>query len=254
LNFQGHPWGANQAKYSLSYLGPNLKANGLFFLNNRDFPVLLTVFMLVGIICRKTYRAKMKLFIWILFFWGVFLFFYAGSYYYGADIRFVLMTFPPLSLLTAFGFSCTDGFFKNTVRKNYPLALILIFIAFLSFAPKARTVGQEAWGARADHFYAQIMSEHIPDDAIVFTHNPNMFLFWGKSSAQASILAGTEKNDFENLKKNFPGGIFFHYNFWCNVADPFQKSFCQDILDKFPHQELLRFQERDYTYILYRIE
>ena len=254
FSFQGHAWGADQAKYSLSYLGLNLKANGLFFLNNKDFPVLLTAFLLIGFLFKGAFREKIKLLIWLLLFWGVFLFFYAGNYYYGADIRFVLMTFPPLSLLAAFGFDRADKFVKNKTRKDYPLALVLIFIAFLSFAPRARTVGQEAWAARADHKYARSMVEYIPEDGIVFTHNPNMFLFWGKSAAQASLLAGYDQIGIDNLKNNFRGGIYFHFNFWCNVSDPLQKSFCRNILEKFPHQEIVHFQERDYTYILYKLD
>ena len=254
INFQGHPWGADQAKYSLSNFALNVKANGLFFLNNKDFPVLLTAFLLIGFLCRGAFREKVQILIWFLFFWGVFLFFYAGSYYYGADMRFVLMTFPALSLLAASGFDRMDTFVKNKTRKDYPLALVLILAAFLSFAPKARTIGQEAWASRADHKYARIMLEFIPEDGIVFTHNPNMFLFWGKSSAQASLLADYDEIGLNNLNNNFRGGVYFHFNFWCNVSDPLQVSFCQNILDKFPHQEILRFEERDYTYILYRLD
>ena len=35
--------------------------------------------------------------------WGIFLFFYAGSYNYGADDRFSLMTFPPMAVMAGIG-------------------------------------------------------------------------------------------------------------------------------------------------------
>ncbi|MCG6535838.1 MAG: glycosyltransferase family 39 protein, partial [Syntrophales bacterium LBB04] len=41
--------------------------------------------------------------LWFLLFWGIFLFFYAGSYKYGADVRFALVSFMPLSVLSGLG-------------------------------------------------------------------------------------------------------------------------------------------------------
>ena len=41
--------------------------------------------------------------LWFLMFWGIFLFFYAGSYKYGADVRFALVSFMPLAVLAGLG-------------------------------------------------------------------------------------------------------------------------------------------------------
>jgi hypothetical protein len=254
LSFQGHSWGATgQAKYSLKYFAPHLKTNGMFFLKNRDFPLLITLFALLAFVAKGDYRKKIKLLVWFLCFWGLFLFFYAGSYYW-ADIRFVLMVFPPLSLLAGYGLWNVDRWFKKRFKKDNLMALILIAAAFLSFAPRARMVGQEAWAARWDHHYAKAMLDYLPRNAIIFTHNPNMFLFWGQSAAQASILSGQDANGLQGLEMNFPGGIYFHFNFWCNVSDPLQQSFCQGIIDKFSCTEVVSYRERDYTYTLFRVE
>ena len=252
--FQGHPWGAGQDKFSIFYVRPNLLSNGLFFLDNKDFPALLTAFFFVALFARRLAKEKIMLLFWLLFFWGVFLFFYAGSYHYGADVRFVLMALPPFSLLAGLGLSSLDGEIKKLTGKNIPLAAGVVLAAFLWFLPKASAVGEEAWAARADHQYAKVMAEKLPSDAIVFTHNPNMFLFWGRSAAQASILAGCDRARLEEWKARFPGGIFFHFNFWCNVSDPVQQSFCARILEKFRHQEVLKFGAREYKYVLYRID
>lgn len=255
--FQGHSWGsATPDKLGFSYLGHNLSTNGLFLLNNRDFPVLLTLAALAGFLFRRKLAEKMQAGVWFLVFWGVFLFFYAGSYYYGADIRFSLMAFPPLALLAGAGLGDLDGWAARRLRRPRTaiIGALVLAAAFLSFAPRARTVGQEAWAARADHHSAREMLAFIPKDAIVFTHNPNIFLFWGRSSAQASILAGYDESALDGLKSSFPGGVYFHYNFWCNVSDPLQQSFCKSILDKFAHSEITRAQERDYTFVLYKID
>ena len=251
--FSGHPWGASQEKLSLAYIGHNFVTNGLFFVNNRDFPAIIAFFAMLAFVSKGRLHDKAKLLIWFLLFWGVFLFFYAGSYYYGADMRFSLMSFPPLCVLSAIGLAWMENQINNKIKRRIPIGLVILTVCLLSFLPKARIEGQEAWAARYDHHYAKKMLEHLPKDSVIFTHNPNMFLFWGRSSAQASILAGQDQNGLKGLSLNYPGGIYFHYNFWCSVNDEAQKNFCRSILNKFPHREIIQFQERDYKYILYEI-
>lgn len=252
--FLGDPWGAGGEKLSLFHVRANLRTNGLFFLDNKDFPVILTVFFLLALIGGGFFKEKLKLLFWFVFFWSVFLFFYAGSYYYGADVRFALMVFPPFSLLAGIGLFRVDNLLKKLRTKDLPAASAAVILSFFLFLPESRTVGEEAWAARADHRYARTMFEALPGDGLVFTHNPNMFLFWGKSAAQASLLANSDEPQLAELRRRFPGGIFFHFNFWCNVSDPIQTSFCRAVLAKFPHREVLRYQERTYAYVLYKIE
>jgi hypothetical protein len=255
-SFLGHPWGSSAAdKFGLLHFGRNLATNGSFFLDNKDFPVLLTAAALAAFLFKRKIVEKMQAGAWFLVFWGVFLFFYAGSYDYGADIRFSLMAFPPLALLAGAGLGNLDGWAAGKLRR--PRAALagplVVAIAFLMFAAAAGTVGEEAWAARADHRFALEMLPMVPEDAIVFSHNPSMFLFWGRSSAQASILAGIEGGELDGLKSRFPGGLYFHYNYWCNVSDPLQQGFCQSILARFSPDEVVRFQEREYAFVLYKL-
>lgn len=254
--FLGHPWGSSApGAFGLSHFGRNLATNGSFLVDNKAFPVLLTAAALAAFLFRRKIVEKIQVGVWFVVFWGVFLFFYAGSYAYGADIRFSLMIFPPLALLASAGLADFDAWLMRKLRVPR-LALagpLVIAAAFVMFAPAARRIGEEAWAARADHRYAEEMLPMIPRDAIVFTHNPNMFLFWGRSSAQASILAGMDAKGVEGLRADFPGGIYFHYNYWCNVGDPLQQSFCRSILDRFAPVEVARFRERDYSFILYAV-
>ena len=81
-----------------------------------------------------------------------------------------------------------------------------------------------------------------------------MFHLWGVSAGQASI-ATVEPGYAQNvLAPHYAGGIFFHWNFWCNVADPLQQSFCAAALQRFPHTLIREYRERDYRYALYRLE
>ncbi len=265
-------WGAaGGSKFALSYLKENLSVNGLFYLKNRRFPLICTLFFFAGLflpalksgkegkIAHKTglsFLSKEKSIVlsWFLAFWGIFIFFYAGSYNYGADVRFSLLSYIPFAVLAGFGASASSRWLERFgFERSSPGLAMLILVSFLWFMPYVRALKQEAWGARMDHDYAEIMVEKLPPGSLILTHNPNMFLLWGKNAAQSS-LATHEQGHIRNLYNRFPGGIYFHYNFWCNVSDPTQRAFCSNILKKYKTTKVISFQERDYTYAFYRLE
>jgi hypothetical protein len=76
---------------------------------------------------------------------------------------------------------------------------------------------------------------------------------WGYNAAQAS-LATTEAGYLESMVPRYAGGVFFHWNFWCNVADPVQQAFCTTLLARFPHTLIQEYRERDYRYAIYRLD
>ena len=258
-------WGSSGPKFSTEYFKGNFKANALFYLKNIRFPLLFTVLFGFGIVLKggkgdsehSTFnlRAKLVPLIWFLLFWGIFIFFYAGSYNYGADVRFSLLSAMPLSLIAGYGAVTLVYAFRHKLKLNYVhyLLPIIIVFSFLPFLPFVRAITQEAWGARADHRFAKEMANVLPDDAVVLTHNPNMFLLWGKNAAQAS-LPTEQKNSFKRFFYRYKGGIYFHYNFWCNVPDKLQNSFCTNILERYDCTSVLSFKEQNYTFALYKVE
>jgi hypothetical protein len=58
----------------------------------------------------------------------------------------------------------------------------------------------------------------------------------------------------EGLTTRYPGGIYLHWNFWCNVQDPIQRDFCTKILALRPGEPVREYRERDQHYVLYRLE
>jgi hypothetical protein len=56
------------------------------------------------------------------------------------------------------------------------------------------------------------------------------------------------------LAPRYAGGVFFHWNFWCEVADPVQQGFCTALLDRFGHTMVRESRERDFRFALYRID
>src|SRR5438067_1663302 len=81
-----------------------------------------------------------------------------------------------------------------------------------------RSTGEEACAARADVRYARQFADSLPPNSIVLTHNPSMFHIWGTNAAQLSI-ARTDPGRIEQLLKRYAGGVYLHWNFWCNVPD-----------------------------------
>ncbi len=125
----GQSWGAEGAKFGTSFFMKNVAINGPYFFNNREFPVLFTLFALIGLAAWKArrgpngglgreeqrvdFRSVLLMLLWFLLFWGIFLFFYAGSYKYGADVRFALVCFMPLAALAGIGGEVLRGWLEG---------------------------------------------------------------------------------------------------------------------------------------------
>lgn len=248
----GNPLGA---KFTLSILRDNLAVNGLFYVTNRAFPALVTLGALAGAL--GVWRAelrwrKLPFIVWALLLWGVFLSFYAGSYGYGVDVRFSLVSLIPLAVLAGMGFDAAATALK---ARNAAVIISALLIANgIQFLPLVRRVSQEAWQARADVAAARDFAAMLPDDAVVLTHNPNMFLLWGKSAAQMSIF--TEyRAQFENgIRQRYPGGVYLHWNFWCTVPDRLQHSFAVNVTNAFPCTPVADRVFRGVRYALYRLD
>jgi len=252
---RGDSWGSKGARMDFSYLKNNLRTNGLYYINNAKFPLIFTLFASVGLFLKKDLlKERTFLASWFLCLWGIFIFFYAGSYGYGADVRYALMSFIPLSLLAGLGMYRFATLFKRKEALVFftAVAVSAVILSFLHFVPQIRTIGEEACQARADHHYTQKMAEMLPENSLVLTHNPNMFLLLGKNAAQASAAVYNPEK-MNSYFDRYKGGVFFHFNFWCNVSDPVQQKFCTDILDKYEHTKIAGWHEKGYDFILYKL-
>jgi hypothetical protein len=240
-------WGASGPRFSTSYFANNFRTNGGFFVGDARFPVIYTALALVGLLFSRERRAATVALHYFVAFWGIFLFFYAGSYNYGADDRFALMAIPAVAIMAGI------GAWKLTQRIPSRVAIAAIAVQFLWYLPFVRAVGEEAWAAHADVAFARQVAAGLSPNSLVLTHNPSMFQLWGRNAAQASLAAG-DANYVSSSLPRYAGGVYFHWNFWCNVADPAQQSFCTAILNKYPHTLVREYKERDYRYAIYRLE
>jgi hypothetical protein len=251
---------------------------GLYYFNNKEYPFLFSILAVTGLFAwmampgvggakRATFRSPLLLLVWFLLFWGIFLFFYAGSYKYGADVRFALVTFMPLSVLAGMGGDALRGFIEwlgksmtstgNSLRAVHrgPAAAILVFILLISwikFLPLIRTVGQEAWGARHDHEYAHEFIQKIPRRSVILTHIPTMFLVWGQNAIQA--YAGINNPDIiQNMLTRYNGHVYFHKSYWCNTQSDGNRNLCDAIAAKYNLEPTVVAHEQNHEYGLYRM-
>jgi len=248
------PWGAAGPRISIAYFWNNLQVNGWFYLTDPRFPFVYTVLALTALATVPKRRAVILPMIYFLLFWGLFLVFYAGSYSYGADDRFSLMTYAPIAVLAGMGAWTLSEWLTKRHWASSAVVVAALCVQFLWYLPLVRRTGEEAWGARADVAFARSVLNDLPPNSMILTHNPNMFHLWGHSAAQVSLAAGDNGYVQHVLAPRYAGGVFFHWNFCCNVADPVHQHFCAAVLERFPHTLIREYRERDYRFAIYRLD
>jgi hypothetical protein len=254
---RGEGWGAAGDRMSLDFVAGNLQTNAAFYLGDARFPVVYTVLALTALAAWRDRRATGIALLYFCAFAGVYLSFYAGSYDYGADVRYALMTFPPIALLAGAGSALLVRIVHRTgldLRSAELLVVAVLAFQFLGYLPWVRAVGEEAWAARADIRFAERFAPRLPFNSIVLTHNPGVFHVMGHNAAQLSIASANPEYVTHELMRRYAGGVFLHWNFWCNVDDPVQREFCVLGLARFRHTLVEEYRERDYRYAFYRLE
>lgn len=247
-------WGAGAAPFAPSHVWSNLPVNGWFYFADSRFPAWVGVTAVLGLVIgtRAPARTRLSLAFYFLAFWGIFLFFYAGSYNYGADVRYSLVSYVPLVLLSSIGVA---SLLARVPARHVALARAAVAgLALWTFAlqaPYIRSIGEEAWAARADAAYAREIAATLEPDALVLTHNPNMFLLWGVNAAQMFVASnqGFLARELPRHGRN----IYVHWGFWCNVVDPVQQALCDGTLASMPTELAHERTERNYRFAFYRV-
>ncbi len=260
-------WGAAASRFSFAHAAANLPVNLRFYLLDERFPVLVGLAAIIGLYGRKKVVERLVLVVYFLTFWAVFVFFYAGSYDYGADVRYSLLTYVPVAVLAGLGIEIiASATTRSLQRANqqpfepgrpppvvFGVVCALIVFQFLWYAPLVRSTGEEAWAARADVKYARTFAQRLPPNSIVLTHNPSMFLLWGVDAGQLAIAVNEPDYVRGQLRARYAGGVYLHWNFWCNVADLEQRRLCETSLRDYATELVDSRRERDFRFALYRV-
>ena len=248
-------WGTTEARFSLGHVVPNFRVNGRFYAGDERFPVVYTLLALVGLLGPAKYLARMTMLVYFLAFFGIGLLFYAGSYNFGADVRYSLMTYPPLAILGGLGAARIASWLDSAQRvvSGWKVVVAGLAFQFLWYMPVVRATTEEAWAARADVRFAEALVPALPPNSYVLTHNPGMFNLWGVNAGQMSLIVD-QPGRLQSLAIRYAGGVYLHWNFWCNVADPVQQSFCRRALGMGTTSVVREYRERDQRFALYRFE
>lgn len=252
-------WGASGAKFSLEYFKNNFRTNSLFYLNNKMFPVLFTVLGAIGLIFykfKKSIKEKTIILCWLLPFWAIFLFFYAGTYLLdeGLSLRFSVLSYAPIAIFAGLGISFIRTLLEPKIKFISLILIALVVFNAVWFWPFVRSQSKgESAACRMDHFYTMKFLRLLPENSIVFTHNPNMFLIHKQSALQSSTEL-FNPGTFERLQGRFTGGIFIHFNYWSGVPyDAWQRSFTEHLLNSFEYEILEEYYYKNYNFGLYKI-
>lgn len=249
-------WGAYGPRMSLSYVWPNLTANGPFYLADERFPAGFTLLAVLGAATAHRKRIAAVVVGHFLAFFGVFLFFYAGSYDYGADVRYSLTTYPAVAILAGLGAAtaaaaCSTAFRLSPARARAAVCAVIL-LAFSWHLPYVRAVGEEAWSSRTDVDFAHTVAATVPRDGYLFSQNPNMFHVLGTSAAQTGIAVDRPGYVTELLER-YRGGVYFHWGFWCNVQDDVQRDLCRRVTETYDVEIVAERRHWYQHFLLYRI-
>jgi hypothetical protein len=252
-------WGTVGPRFSLRYVGGNLRVNGWFYLYDERFPVLFTALAVVGLFSVRHRREAWLVAKYFVLFFAIDLVFYAGSYNYGADVRYSLMTYPPLAALGGLGAAHLARLIARVkTRASAPMAAralvaVTLLLQFLWYAPVVRATTEEAWAARADVRFAQEFARAIPRNSYVLTHNPSMFHLWGVNAGQMSLVSSNPAY-LRYLAGRYSGGLYLHWNFWCNVQDPVQVDICRKAFGLASSDVVSEYREREQRFAFYRLK
>jgi Dolichyl-phosphate-mannose-protein mannosyltransferase len=249
------PWGTMHDRLSVAYVVNNVRVNAGFFVWDARFPMTCTLLAIAGATARRVAPGRLTLLAYFALFFGIALPFYAGSYDYGADVRYSLATYPPIMVLAGLGTARFVQWLDGRVPRVVAVVAIALAIAaqfVAGYLPVVRSTTDGAWAARADVAFARSLVGDLRGNTYVLTHNPGMFQVWGISAGQMS-LAATNPAFLYDLAARFRGGVYLHWNFWCNVPDPVQHAFCTNVLALGHGENVREFRERDQHFVLYRL-
>jgi hypothetical protein len=223
-------WGTTQERMGLAFAVQNLHVNGWFYLRDTRFPAAITLLAVAGCAAPRVPAGRATMVAYFLVFFVVTLFFYAGSYDYGADVRYSVIVNPPIAVLAGLG---AAWLLRAVGRRPVGAALAALALAaagqyLVKSIPVVRAKADSAWAARADVDFAKSFVPRLPKDAYVLTHNPGMFQVWGVNAGQMSLA--NDPRFLDALAGRFTGGVYLHWNYWCNTQDRVHRDLCTRVL------------------------
>ncbi len=252
-------WGTTGDRFSWAAYEGNIAVNVPYLYLNARYPVFFTTLSAIGLVSLSRWRGLLPMLIWFLYSFGIFLFFYAGSFDYGADIRFSMISAAPLSIFGGVGAATllsilearSQGFGINAALKPFLFAAVLL--SWVPFLPLIRTVGSEAADARVDIDAIRDFAARLPNESVVLSHTPSVWLMLGRNSIQTSNVTYNKGHIDNDLFNRYRGGVFFHFGAWCNYDNPLQQGFCNKVFESYFTKSIGEYYFGDKHYTVYQL-
>jgi hypothetical protein len=163
--------------------------------------------------------------------------------------------YPPLAILAGLGAGALVRWSSRAAPA--PIAAgVLAAAAVLQFVwvylPVVRSRSDTASAPRADVEFARSFAATLPADAYVLTHNPGMFHVWGVNAGQMSLAAAPAAVDA--LGARFAGGVYLHWNYWCNTDDAVHRRLCVKVRELMPIVKVGEQRFDDQMFAFYRMQ
>ena len=247
-------WGTDAPRFGAAYILPNLRVNGRFFLADWRFPVLFTAFALGGATARRTGFEQAAMALYFLLFFGVDLAFYAGSYDYGADVRVLADDVPAAGgpggprHREARSKRGARSPARKGVRPNFRGARVLVF-ALRPRGPRNHRGGMGGTGGRPVCQGRREAAAPRVVRALAGSRDVS-----GLGDQRGPDVAGRGQSRYARwLASRFAGGLYVHWNFWCNTQDPVQPAICRQALALGETTLVAETRERDQRFALYKL-
>jgi hypothetical protein len=248
-------WGARDGRrFGFDFIGKNFSNNAGYFVDSKWFPVAGTVLALAGAfwLLRRNRTAGVALGVWFALSWGVFIFFYAGGYFYGASSRYAVVSCAPVAVFMGIGLAGLGGGFRRVPVLLCGLAAAgtINWVAAMHYVP---TLSREASEAVADAKFVAQVARTLPEGSLVISHDPCMWLLQGINSSQFFTIDHMVHHEMRELANQYPGGIFVHWGFWHN-AEPDRAADTAKLLVETDAREVTRMQCQAYKLAMFRID
>lgn len=244
-------WGSVRGPMmSARYLRQNTIDNIGFFFDRRRFPAIALLLAIAGLAAaRKNRMAVTALAPWIVVYFALYLFFYAGSYNYGVDDRYSLPIQAPIAVLAGAGAMWVLDKSGKMRLEGASVLAGLIAAFFIFQLPFISTIGEEGWQSRTDHDFITRVMPSLPAESVIFTLAPSEVMAGGLHG----IAAWRMEDD--GLVKNLREAgdpIYYYTDSWCSTPEYQQQ--CKDYVSEFRLKPLYQSQSRDQKLVLYELE
>jgi Dolichyl-phosphate-mannose-protein mannosyltransferase len=226
-------WGATDGRrFDTAFLAANFRSNAGYFFQQKWYPLAGTALAVAGAIWLAV-RNRWFGFcagVWFACSWGIFVLFYAGGYHYGASSRYAVVSAAPVALFVGIG---AAGLLAGLRRQ--PLAAagigiiaVLNWITAMHYVPQ---LGRESNEARADVDFAHEAAAKLPTGSLIISNDPCLWNMLGRNSGELQNLESMVRTNLRELVRQYPGGIYLHWDYWVNCQPNYGEIWRQLVLD-----------------------